>query len=119
MLLSDGYIVQLVNFHEFPASAYANVVSPAGDNMYLPSSAWTLTGGKPWTSPDGMVFNTTHRFVAPDYGLDVTVATLQPDNIVRFLLQPVFYEGASQITGTHRGQAVTGDAFTERLIYKK
>jgi predicted secreted hydrolase len=118
-LLSDGYSLQLVNFHEFPAASYLNIIDPHGINTLVPAGDWILTGSRPWTSPDPIVFNTTHALIVPAWDLNLTIATLQSDNLVRLLGQPVVYEGASQVTGTHRGVAVQGDAFTERQGFQQ
>jgi hypothetical protein len=113
---SDGWSAQFVRFlppHD--SDSYGNVLSPATHgnvtNIFVSASEFSLTQADPWVSPaTGRVYNTSSHIVVPALGLDLDVRTLIDDNEVA---EWSLYEGASAVTGTHNGAAVTGTGFTE------
>jgi predicted secreted hydrolase len=113
--LDDGFALQLVRFAAFEASSYLNLVRPDGSNTYFPFDQFTLTAAEPWVSDDGHTYFMRHELTLPAEEMQLSIHTLQNDNVLRIISKSFFYEGASHATGVHRGVNVSGDAFTEHL----
>jgi len=111
--LSDGFKFQLVCFNDYKASSYLNFVRPDGNNTFYAYDQFQLLGTDPWVSDNNETYFMTHIILLPAEGLNITVHTLENDNVLRAFSQDAFYEGASRAFGVHRGGNVTGEAFTE------
>jgi len=123
--LSDGWAAQFVFFDapaEQVALSYGNLISPDGrNNTYIPAADMQLQQdpAATWISPhSGKAYNTSSTISVPSLGLQLQYRTWQADNEV--LLTPgsntaIFYEGVSDVWGTHRASAVTGNGYTERF----
>lgn len=121
--LSDGWSAQFV-FFDAPsqAASYGNLISPDGSkNIALSSDLIALTQDpdSTWVSPrSGHAYNTSSTITVPSFQTVLHYQTWIADNEVLITpgsTLPLFYEGVSDVSGTHQGAQVTGNGYTERF----
>lgn len=121
--LSDGWSAQFV-FFDAPSqdASYGNLISPDGSkNIPLSSDLIELTQDplSVWVSPrSGHAYNTSSTISIPSYQTVLHYQTWIADNEVLITPDstlPLFYEGVSDVQGTHMGATVTGNGYTERF----
>ena len=91
---------------------------PQGQNLHLAESDFKLEPLTYWTSPKSKKkYPATWHVTVPAQGYDLTITPLVPHQELSLRLFKVlnlyYWEGMCRITGTHRGQPVTGNAYVE------
>ena len=91
---------------------------PQGENCHLNAADFTLEPLTYWTSPESKKkYPATWRAQVPGQGYDLTITPLVPQQELRLKVFKVFnlnyWEGMCKVSGTHRGQPVTGQAYVE------
>ena len=89
-----------------------------GENLHLAETDFKLEPLTYWTSPKSKKkYPATWHITVPSQGYDLTVTPLVPNQELGLRLFKVlnlyYWEGMCRITGTHRGQPVTGNAYVE------
>ena len=121
--LSDGWSAQFV-FFDAPSqdASYGNLISPDGSkNIELAAEEIELTQDplSVWVSPrSGHAYNTSSTIRIPASATVLHYQTWIADNEVLITPDstlPLFYEGVSDVHGTHQGEAVNGNGYTERF----
>lgn len=102
-----------------PASS-GTLVLPDGRSRPLAAGEIGITVLDSWTSPrSGARYPHGWRIAVPSAGLDLEVHPELPDQELRTSrsTQVTYWEGASRVTGTHRGLPATGVAYVELTGY--
>ncbi|SDH84962.1 Predicted secreted hydrolase [Actinokineospora alba] len=120
----DWYSVQLDNGNEYmiylikgASGAYVQkvgtLIKPNGQTVQLDPAALTMTPLGFWTSPhSGRTYSSGWTVTVP--GGALTILPKRKDQEVRSSIPDVdYWEGASTVTGTINGSAVTGKGYTE------
>lgn len=92
--------------------------SAQNENHHLAETDFQLEPLTYWTSPrSGRQYPAKWRVQVPAQGYDLVVEPLVPDQELGLKVFKVFnlyyWEGMCRVTGTHRGQPVTGNAYVE------
>jgi predicted secreted hydrolase len=117
--LGDGsclmfYSLRDRNGPEDPYSA-GTWVEPDGRARALSSSDMRIEVLEHWTDPSGVRYPSRWRLVAPKLGLDVIVHPVLADQ--ELLTAPRYWEGAVDVSGTHRARPITGRGYVELVGY--
>ncbi|GAC1368207.1 MAG: hypothetical protein NVSMB30_04200 [Hymenobacter sp.] len=91
---------------------------PQGENRHLAEADFQLEPATYWTSPTSKKkYPATWHLAVPSQGYDLMVTPLVPNQELGLRLFKVlnlyYWEGMCRVSGTHRGQPVTGNAYVE------
>ncbi len=102
-----------------PASS-GTVVLPEGRSRHLQLDAVRVDSLSTWTSArSGARYPSRWRLSVPDFDLSLELRPLLPDQelITTNSTQVTYWEGAVAVSGTFRGQPVTGHGYVELTGY--
>lgn len=115
--LSDGSHIMAVEIRspDAPFFRFGSIVGPGGKSR--PLRDFTLDGLNRWHSPrSGAVYPTNRRLLAPN--IDLEVRSWFPDQEQNAgELGITYWEGAVDVSGRHKGKAVTGQGYLEMTGY--
>jgi predicted secreted hydrolase len=119
--LDDGGSVMLFNFRDLPTPvALGTYVPPTGDPVTLAAGDFVITPTASWTSPHtGRTYPVAWEIQIPSQGIVATVTAVADDQEfdARSTTLNVYWEGLCDVTGTHDGQTLGGDAYVELVNY--
>lgn len=97
------------------ASSAGSWVSPDGGVTHLESRDVEITVLDSWSSPQGGIYPARWRLRVSRLGLDVAVTPVIPDQ--ELLTTVRYWEGAVDVTGKRRGNAISGRGYVELTGY--
>ena len=99
---------------------YGTYVAPDGSYRHLAAEQFEVTPTGSWSSPrSGATYPMGWRVRVPEEELDVAIRPVLEDQELdtRRSTTMVYWEGASDVTGTRRGQRIAGQAYVEMTGY--
>ncbi len=122
--LDDGTDLMVYQLRQLDGTAHARsagtVVAADGTTRTLGVKDYRLTPGRVWTSPtSAAAYPVEWRVEVPSASLDLSVhAVVDAQELhTEDSTGVTYWEGSVRVTGTHRGQAVTGRGYLELTGY--
>jgi predicted secreted hydrolase len=99
---------------------YGTLVAPDGTVSHIPRYAFTATATSSWTSPEsGATYPSGWHVSVPGEQLEIDLTPTLADQELdtRATTGVVYWEGSQQVTATHAGNPVSGQAYVELTGY--
>jgi predicted secreted hydrolase len=86
-----------------------------GNTSHLDANDVEITVLDTWESPEGGTYPSKWRLAVPQFGLDVTVTPVMPNQELFTTVR--YWEGAVNVEGEHDGASITGRGYVELTGY--
>jgi len=93
------------------------MVAPDGKAVFVSPDDVLLEVKDTWKSDDGQIYPSAWRLKSDKYDLDLVFETRIPNQELKLILR--YYEGSVKVTGTHRGNKISGLGYAELTGYAK